>query len=370
MDQGPDVYRTLQQRIDSLPVHFPATATGVELRLLRHLFTEEEAAVAGELSGVLEPIEEIHLRFEKHGSRYSHDDLRRIFDKLLEKGAITGGMVRSGEKMRRGYSLIPLVIGMFEMQVDRLTAGYAKDFEEYLGNEYGPAVINTGTGQLRTVPVGKAIESARVIGLYDDIKAYVASVKGPFAVMNCVCRQAKDLLGSPCDHGDIRETCLTIGAAAAGMSRRGNARRVGRQEFVELLDRAEERGFVIQPENSTEPSYICCCCGDCCEILKTAKKLPRPVEVFHTNFHVEVDPELCNRCTRCVSRCQMDAVRIEAMADVAVIDRERCIGCGLCISTCRVGSLSLVPNETQQEPPESKAEMLARISRERLDSRK
>ncbi len=38
-----DVYRKLQERIDELPVPFPSTASGVELRLLKALFDEREA---------------------------------------------------------------------------------------------------------------------------------------------------------------------------------------------------------------------------------------------------------------------------------------------------------------------------------------
>ena len=44
-DEG-DVYRRLQKHLDELPIGFPATESGVELRILRTLFTPEEAEVA------------------------------------------------------------------------------------------------------------------------------------------------------------------------------------------------------------------------------------------------------------------------------------------------------------------------------------
>ncbi len=48
------IYRTLAQRLDSLPNGFPPTADGVELRLLAHLFSPDDAALACELSATLE----------------------------------------------------------------------------------------------------------------------------------------------------------------------------------------------------------------------------------------------------------------------------------------------------------------------------
>ncbi|MHA2340110.1 MAG: hypothetical protein ACXACX_22650 [Candidatus Hodarchaeales archaeon] len=39
-------YRELQQHLDTFPVGFPATKSGVEIRLLKNLFTPEEARIA------------------------------------------------------------------------------------------------------------------------------------------------------------------------------------------------------------------------------------------------------------------------------------------------------------------------------------
>ena len=43
------VYRELQQHLDSMPVGFPETASGVEIRILKQLFTPEEARIAVQL---------------------------------------------------------------------------------------------------------------------------------------------------------------------------------------------------------------------------------------------------------------------------------------------------------------------------------
>jgi len=41
-----DVYRKLQQYLDTLPIDYPETESGVEIRILKHLFTPQEAEIA------------------------------------------------------------------------------------------------------------------------------------------------------------------------------------------------------------------------------------------------------------------------------------------------------------------------------------
>jgi ferredoxin len=158
-----------------------------------------------------------------------------------------------------------------------------------------------------------------------------------------------------------------IGESAAGMHRRGNARLVEREEFLELLNRAEEKGFVLQAQNTREPAYVCCCCGDCCEVLLNAKKLPRPAEAFHTNYFAQVETIACNGCGRCIGRCQMEAV---SLADFegevkAKVDRSRCIGCGLCVPTCPSGCMRLVQSKKKVTPPRNATVMYGKMYLER-----
>jgi len=40
------LYRQLQRHLDRMPVGFPATESGVEIRILRQIFTPEEAELA------------------------------------------------------------------------------------------------------------------------------------------------------------------------------------------------------------------------------------------------------------------------------------------------------------------------------------
>ena len=60
-----DIYRQLQRHLDKMPVPFPETKSGVEISLLKHLFDEEEARIALQLSALPEPLDRIHRRLKE-----------------------------------------------------------------------------------------------------------------------------------------------------------------------------------------------------------------------------------------------------------------------------------------------------------------
>jgi DNA-binding MarR family transcriptional regulator len=57
-----DVYQRLAHRLDAIPNGFPATESGVELRLLAKIFTPEEAALASVMRLTREPVADIAAR--------------------------------------------------------------------------------------------------------------------------------------------------------------------------------------------------------------------------------------------------------------------------------------------------------------------
>src|SRR5512147_2849070 len=118
-----DVYRRLQRALDDLPVRYPETPSGVELRILKRLFTPDEAEVALALSAIPEPVETIAGRLPPGRT---HEELERRLDRMVEKGAIFGGRLLARDGAKR-YSRAPLVIGMYEAQVDRLTKELQQD---------------------------------------------------------------------------------------------------------------------------------------------------------------------------------------------------------------------------------------------------
>jgi Na+-translocating ferredoxin:NAD+ oxidoreductase subunit B len=183
-------------------------------------------------------------------------------------------------------------------------------------------------------------------------------------VMNCICQQGKDLLGQPCRQTHDREHCLTIGAAAHSMVGRGAARDISRDEVLGFLDRADRDGLVVEPQNTQQPLFICLCCGCCCGVLTTAKKLPHPAEFFATNYVANVEAGSCDACAVCGTRCQMEAITFGD--GPAVVTRDRCIGCGLCVSSCPTGAITLRVKPDARIPPKDTGRLYTRLMRERF----
>jgi Na+-translocating ferredoxin:NAD+ oxidoreductase subunit B len=360
MKSSDAIYQRLQHHLDQMPIAFPATKTGIELRLLKHLFSPEEAEIALALSAVPEPVEKIHRRLK--GTRIPIEALRADLARMAAKGAIMAGRGMRGGKPVPAYGKAPLVVGMFEFQVNHLTKEFMEDFHAYQ-DEAGSPILTKKTSQMRTVPINTRVGEPGAIGRYDDIRGYVHETRGPFGVMNCVCRQAQNVMGHSCMSSENSETCLTIGGAAVYMQKLGHARLVLREEMLAILDRAERDGLVLQPQNTQSPDFICCCCKDCCEVLKNARKLSRPAELFKTNFQAHVDAERCTGCATCVKRCPMDAVTVSD--NFARVDGNLCIGCGLCASSCKEEAMRLRPRDGQVIPPPDQRAMYQKIMRER-----
>lgn len=354
----PDIYRKLQRHLDQSPVPFPETESGVELSLLKKLFDETEANIALKLSALPEPMDRIFGRFKK--GEITRELLQEKLEGLFEKGAI---MAQSHEKKGRLYQKIPLAIGMFEYQVDRITRELAEDFFKYEDDGFAEAFIGVKTKQMRTIPVQVDIKAEFLIGSYDNARELIENSPGPFAVMNCVCRQAKEKMGKKCKQTSIRETCFTLGNSAKFMMKKGVARELGRQEIKNLISRAEQEGMVLQPANTKSPEFICCCCGCCCGVLTAAKKFPNPAEFVQYNFYAEIEPETCTACGECMEICQMDA--LVSVNNHTEVLRSHCIGCGNCVNVCAHEAITLVKKEKQAVPPADSGKMYQKMILER-----
>jgi hypothetical protein len=109
MNPNEQVYRKLQKHLNNQAVGFPATRSGVELKILRHIFNPNEAEIASFLSYKYEPVETIFGKV-KHLTE-SIEDLQKILDSILKKGGIE---VKVKDGIRH-YCCIPLIVGMYEL---------------------------------------------------------------------------------------------------------------------------------------------------------------------------------------------------------------------------------------------------------------
>ncbi len=359
MNTQDQVYRELQKHLDVPAGTFPAAESGAEIRLLKHLLTPEEAKIATQLSTLKpEPVKTIYQRARKSGVPLTVEEVQQKLDQMVYKGTVLA--YKEGHRQRCYKNAGAGAGGMIDFQVNRLSKDLLQDLDKYHEELFAAREKDRKKGTarvlpLRTIPVQKSIAPAEkyMVRTYEDVRWLVEQSPGPFSVANCICRQMKDMRGQGCKYSDLRETCLQIGPDHARQYLDMKiGRRITRDEAFQLLDKAEEAGFVLMPENSRHPDNICCCCGDCCGVLGGALKSPKPAEMYATNYYAEVDAGLCKGCGTCVKRCQLEA---RALVDgKATVNLDRCIGCGNCVATCTSKATRLLRKEKILTPPRDK----------------
>ena len=348
-----DVYYELREQLDQYSVGFPTTASGVEMKILEKLFTEEEAQMYLKLSLMLETPESVAERLKQ--------DPKKIAD-LLDTMADKGLLFRLRKDGLARYGAAPFVIGIWEYQVETLDEELAKLLEQYFEEAWGQQASEQ-TPLMRTIPVNRAINVSWPVAPYEDAREIIKS-KENIAVANCICRVQKGKLDEACDKPV--EVCLMFGSHAKYYVDKGMGRYINQDEGLKILDRCEEAGLVPQPFNAQNPGGMCNCCGDCCGILRALQKHPRPAEMVVSNYFAEVDPDLCAACETCLERCQMEAITM-GPDEVAVVDLERCIGCGLCVTTCTTEALSLQLKQAEErrEPPAQGRDTIMQMAQQR-----
>ena len=350
------VYRDLQKHLDKQPVGYPATKSGAEIRLLQHFFTPDQARLAMYLNYKPRSTELIYEEAKKTGM--SIEEMETMLDAMVKNGVIG----RSEKDGGRHFFTIPLVVGMYEGQMNRLSPEFLADFDTYTRDRaFGLSFISTELPQMRTIPVGKSIESEHHVATYDQLTSLINETKGPIVVNNCICRDAAHIRGKKCEMTTRMETCIALGDSASNCLSAGQGREITKEEALEIARLNEEDGLVLQPGNAQNPDFICACCGCCCGMLRTQKFLPKPVEFWSTNYYVSVDPEECTGCGTCVERCQVNAVKMDDSLDISIINLDRCIGCGNCVSTCPSGAISLIKKEKDVVPPETTEDLYETI---------
>jgi len=351
MENADKVYVDLREHLDKQAVGFPATKSGVELRILKELFTPEQASLA------------LYLNYQPQSAQ---DIFNRVKDKdltlkkvkgMLEEMEKTGAILSTEKNGIEHYFTIPLLVGIAEMHGHKATPKFWADFTEYMAGGFAKSFISTKVSQMRTIPVEKSILVEHHVATYDQIRDVINNTDGPIIVSSCMCREGAKERGQPCKVTTRRETCMCFGDWARHFIKLGLAKGITREQALEIIRQNEEDGLVLQPNNYQKIDFVCSCCGCCCGILTMRKMLPKPAENWAHNFYASVDTESCTACEACVEKCQMDAIRVEEPAGYAVINLDRCIGCGNCVASCPSEALKLVKIEREAVPPEDSTDL-------------
>jgi Pyruvate/2-oxoacid:ferredoxin oxidoreductase delta subunit/5-hydroxyisourate hydrolase-like protein (transthyretin family) len=352
MEQNDQIYIKLQKHLDNQAVGFPATKTGVEIRILKHIFTPKEAEIASLLSYRFEPLKIIYSRVEHLVE--SPEELEKILDSIQKKGGIEFKIKND----KKHYCNAPLVVGMYEYQLDRLTPDFIKDFNDYTSDKnFGIEFLSTELPQMRTIPIARSIHPEYNVSTFDEVTTLLQQAEEPFVIIECICRKKKSIEGEFCKVTDRKETCLAIGGMAQMTLANDVGRKITRDEAMSIIEQNQKEGLVLQPSNTKIAEFICSCCGCCCGMLGLHKTLPKPLNFWATNFHAVVDKNTCEGCGNCEESCQVGAVSVSEKELYAVVNLDRCLGCGVCVSNCPTESISLLKKPIEVIPPQTREEL-------------
>jgi H+/Na+-translocating ferredoxin:NAD+ oxidoreductase subunit B len=337
------IYRDLQKLLDTLPNGYPKTESGIEIDILKKIFTEEEAKITLQLKMKYEAPEVIAERIGM-----TPEDATKKLREMRDNGQILGITLGA----LNIYKLAPFVIGIYEYQINRMDKELAELTERYMGEGMGKDFHSIQPSIMKVIPIEKDIPSGSEIKPYESISNIIENAKA-WAVADCICKKEKSLIGHKCDNP--MEVCMGLAPVENYFDDYYWGRAISKEEAFEVLKISEEAGLVHMASNvKTGHYFICNCCGCCCGVLRGINEMDQLNAVAKSNYLAVVNEDLCTACEICLDRCQVRAIDID---DVAVIN-ERCIGCGLCISTCPTEAIKLVKVslEDQEYLPEDEKE--------------
>ena len=330
-----DAYERLAEALGKLPNCFPRTASNVEIRILKKIFSLDEALIASQLGRSAEPIDKLTKRIG-----LSAENAEEKLKAMTKRGLLWCEEAEGNLFFR----LAPFVVGIYEAQLESMDHELAHLVEEYLSNGGAAVIMKPQPALHRVVPAQKATKSEWILP-YDDVKAILSCSKS-FGLRDCICRVQQEHNGTRrCDF-PLR-TCLFFSPFETPPHRYT----ISKEEALSFLDKAEEIGLVHTVSNVMKGiGYVCNCCGCCCGILRGITDWGIENSVAYANY-AEIDPQECAGCGLCIKRCQVHA--ISEKDGVSVVDLKKCIGCGLCATGCPNGAAKLTkkPHGEIVNPP-------------------
>ena len=362
---GKDLYRQLGAKVDGLTMRAPWNETLYEI--LKDLYSADEAELVVRMPYGLAPLRRI-----ARVTGIPRDEVRRRLDTLCSRGLVLDVQV-GGEYW---YAPSPMAIGIFEFTMMRTGPGLAEDqkrwarmFHEYLGDgSFWRA--NCADGQkvslMRAVPHDGAVRPEEYVEVldYEKAGAIVDSAKR-FAIGVCSCRHEKEHVGEKRCKVPL-DTCSSFDTAADYLVRHGLARQVSKSEMLDNLARSRELGLVLNADNVKRGvTFMCHCCGCCCNVLLGVSKHGYPNTVVTSSFIAASDREKCLGCGKCSRRCPVGALPRVADADPRFrkhgrpqVDESLCIGCGVCTLSCNPGAMKLHKRAQRVLHPENTFERI------------
>jgi len=227
-----DVYLRLRKFLDNMPGSYPETQSGVELKILKKLFTPEQAELLMQLGSMPEPVSGISAR-----TGMDQAYLAEKLESMAREGLII--RIRAGEEAF--YSPVSFVVGIYEFHLNTIDHELSELFEEYLPH-LGEVWKGVKTKALRVVPINSALPGGHSVATYEQIRELVKD-KQLIAVSPCICRKEQTLLGRICDRP--AERCIGFDMVAQYYIENGMGRQITKSELMDLLKMGEDKALVL-----------------------------------------------------------------------------------------------------------------------------
>ncbi len=362
-------YEQLVERLNKFPQGAPPSE--VLYQILSLLFSEREA----ELVALL-PIKPFTVETASRVWKMEKVEARKILDELASR-AILLDIENDGQQT---YVLPPPMAGFFEFSMMRVGGHIdqqvlAELFYQYMNVEedFIKSLFANGETQLGRAFVQEAVLSnENALHVLDYERASeVIKTASHIGIGICYCRHKMQHLGRAC--AAPLEICMTFNGCAASLIKHGYARSVDAVACMELLHQAYEHNLVQFGENVREEvSFICNCCGCCCEAMIAARRFSVLQPIHTTNFIPEIDAHSCTGCGKCVNACPVEAMTLVSANDaykptrkIARINEDTCLGCGVCVRACPVDCITLQPRAARVITPVNTAHRAVMMAIER-----
>jgi ferredoxin len=349
-------YEKLVDRLNKFPQG--AYPSDLLYQILKLLFSEREAGLVALL-----PIKPFTVARAAQAWKMDEAAARNILEGLAGRAMLLDYPSRSGGMK---YVLPPPMAGFFEFSLMRVRDDIDQKllselFHQYITVEedFIKSLFTGGETQLGRIFVQEPVlsnESALQVLDYERASEILKTATH-IGIGICYCRHKAQHVGKDCDAP--KEICMTLNTAGASLIRHGHARVASVEESLDLLTQAYERNLVQFGENAQRGvSFICHCCGCCCEAMIAVRRfgLMHPIET--TQFLPEVSGALCTGCGKCVAACPVEAMTLISANDPqngrrqrAKLDNRMCLGCGVCVRVCSHGALRLLTRKERVITP-------------------
>ena len=224
---------------------------------------------------------------------------------------------KAQEKRYRISFFVPGSAELFNSSVDRIEKAppVANFFERmtFLPLEDITAMVmpgGMGIG-MHVIPVEKAISNEATAVKLEKISYWLKKYEGHISAGICSCRASRAMLGEGCAD-DEKDWCIQLGDMADYTVETGRAHYITKEKALEILEKAEENGYVHQLTNIDGEDHIfdiCNCNPEICNALRTALLYNTP-NMERSAYTAKVKTENCVACGRCVEVCPAGAVKL------------------------------------------------------------